>query len=217
MTAWMMDPLFKEHWTGEGHPERPARYDAAAKALDASGFTKAAQAVKSRRATREELSLCHPLSYIDLVRHDVHAGYSVLSTGDTQISERSLDVALHACGGVLNLVDAVVTKKARNGFALVRPPGHHATPDRGMGFCLFNNIAVGARFAQHKHGLERVLIVDWDVHHGNGTQDIFYEDPSVFFFSTHQAPWYPGTGARSETGAGKGKGTTLNRPLPAGS
>lgn len=117
----------------------------------------------------------------------------------------------------MNAVDSVVNGQVRNAFCAVRPPGHHATPIRGMGFCIFNNIAIGARYAQRRHGLDRVLIVDWDVHHGNGTQDIFYEDDTVFFFSTHQSPWYPGTGDRSETGEGKGKGTTMNVPLPAGS
>ena len=114
-------------------------------------------------------------------------------------------------------MDAVVDRKAANAFCAVRPPGHHATPDRGMGFCLFNNVAIAARYAQKKYGIARVAIVDWDVHHGNGTQDIFYSDGSVFYFSTHQSPWYPGTGAANETGEGKGKGATLNCPFPAGS
>jgi acetoin utilization deacetylase AcuC-like enzyme len=216
-TALMMDPVFKNHWTGDGHPERPARYDAVARSLETAGLIKTTVPVPSREATEEELTLCHPKQYVALVRHDVQAGYGVLSTGDTQISEHSWKVALRATGGVLNVVDAVVTGKARNGFCLLRPPGHHATPDRGMGFCLFNHVAIGARHAQRKHGMERVLIADWDVHHGNGTQDIFYQDGSVFFFSTHQSPWYPGTGARTETGTGAGKGTTLNCPFPAGS
>jgi acetoin utilization deacetylase AcuC-like enzyme len=140
-----------------------------------------------------------------------------LSTGDTDIDGRSWEVALHAVGGALNAVDAVVTGRARNAFCVVRPPGHHATARRGMGFCLLNNIALAARYAQRHHGLERVLIVDWDVHHGNGTQEIFYSDPSVFFFSTHQWPLYPGTGRADEAGDGAGQGTTVNFPFPAGS
>ena len=117
---------------------------------------------------------------------------TTLSTGDTTVGPRSLEVALMAAGGVLNAVDAVMSRKAANAFCVVRPPGHHARPVQGMGFCIFNNVAIAARYAQRKHGVERVLIVDWDVHHGNGTQDIFYTDGSVFFFSTHQSPWYPG-------------------------
>jgi acetoin utilization deacetylase AcuC-like enzyme len=128
-----------------------------------------------------------------------------------------LDIALEAAGGVMNAVDAVLERRAKNAFCAVRPPGHHASAVRGMGFCVFNNIAVAARYAQRKHGIGNILIADWDVHHGNGTQDIFYNDGSVFFFSTHQSPWYPGTGARDETGEGPGRGTTLNCPLPAGS
>jgi acetoin utilization deacetylase AcuC-like enzyme len=140
-----------------------------------------------------------------------------LSTGDTDIGPRSFEVALHAAGTCLNAVDMVMKGSVENAFCIVRPPGHHASANRGMGFCLFNNIAVAARYAQRQYGVERVVIADWDVHHGNGTQDIFYSDPSVFFFSTHQSPWYPGTGAASETGAGAGEGTTLNCPFPAGS
>ena len=145
------------------------------------------------------------------------SGAHSLSTGDTDVNRRSFEVALHATGTCLNAVDLVFQKKAGNAFCIVRPPGHHAGPARGMGFCLFNNIAIAARYAQRRYGIERVAIADWDVHHGNGTQDIFYTDPSVFFFSTHQHPWYPGTGASSETGEGAGKGFTLNCPLPAGS
>jgi acetoin utilization deacetylase AcuC-like enzyme len=150
------------------------------------------------------------------VRHDVASGAENLSTGDTAIGERSLTITLQAAGGVLEAVNAVFASRAKNAFCVVRPPGHHATPDRGMGFCIFNNVALAARHAQRQHGLEKVLIVDWDVHHGNGTQEIFYADPSVFYFSTHQWPWYPGTGSPKEIGEGKGAGTTLNCPFPAG-
>ena len=142
---------------------------------------------------------------------------SHLSTGDTTIGPGSLKVALNAAGSVLQAVDAVMAGEVDNAFCVLRPPGHHATPDRGMGFCIFNNVAIAARYAQQRHGVERALIADWDVHHGNGTQDIFYEDPSVLFFSTHQSPWYPGTGRTDETGAGAGQGTTVNCPFPSGS
>lgn len=170
----------------------------------------------TRKAVEEEIALCHSPKYFQLVKREVAAGFGSLSTGDTDVCEGSLDAALHGCGAVLNAVDAVFSGAAGDAFCIVRPPGHHATPDRGMGFCLFNNIAVGARYAQRQYGAERVLIADWDVHHGNGTQDIFYEDGSVLFFSTHQSPWYPGTGDTSEQGAGAGLGTTINCPFPAG-
>ncbi|MDQ6704964.1 MAG: histone deacetylase [Acidobacteriota bacterium] len=210
--VFLADPISKEHITGPGHPEQPARFDAALRGLD--GFPLAP--VPPRAATGDEIALCHDRRYIAIVKHDVAAGRTQLSTGDTSISPRSLDVALHATGAALNAVDLVLGGAANNAFCVVRPPGHHATPNRGMGFCLFNNIAIAARYAQRKHGVERVLIADWDVHHGNGTQDIFYSDPSVFFFSTHQYPWYPGTGAANERGKGAGEGTTLNCPFPAG-
>src|SRR5262249_14988079 len=155
--------------------------------------------------------------YIDTVKHDVSAGMHDLSTGDTTISPQSLEIALKAVGGLLNAVDTVMTGKAPNAFCAVRPPGHHARPAQGMGFCIFNNVAIAARYAQRKHGIHRVLIADWDVHHGNGTQDIFYEDGTVLFFSTHQSPWYPGTGAVGETGEGRGKNCTINCPFPSGS
>jgi acetoin utilization deacetylase AcuC-like enzyme len=127
-----------------------------------------------------------------------------------------LKAAHFAAGAGCVAVDAVLDGKAKNAFCVVRPPGHHATATRGMGFCIFNNAGIAARYAQRKHGVGKVMIVDWDVHHGNGTQDIFYEDPSVFYFSTHQSPWYPWTGKRDETGRGKGRGTTLNCPLKRG-
>jgi acetoin utilization deacetylase AcuC-like enzyme len=152
-----------------------------------------------------------------LAEREIREGVEALSTGDTDVCYKSYDVAVGAVGSVLNAVDWVMEGKASNAFCAVRPPGHHASAGRGMGFCVFNNIAIAARYAQHRFGVERVMIADWDVHHGNGTQDIFYQDGSVFFFSTHQSPWYPGTGAHDEHGEGRGEGKTLNLPLPAGS
>jgi acetoin utilization deacetylase AcuC-like enzyme len=212
-TALLADPISKQHEPGAGHPERPERFDAVLRALGALEMPR----VGARAATDDELALCHTRAYIDLARREILAGMPDLSTGDTAVSRKSLEVALHAAGGVLNAVDAVAGGKARNAFCCVRPPGHHATPSRGMGFCIFNNIAIAARYAQRKHGAERVLIADWDVHHGNGTQDAFYTDGSVFFFSTHQSPWYPGTGDADERGERAGKGATMNCPFPAGS
>jgi len=215
-TAILADPIYKEHWTGEGHPERPARFDAVVHALEREGAIKDAVRIPSRPATDDEIALCHGRKYIEIARRDVAHGPGTLSTGDTVIGPRSFEVALKAAGGILNAVDAVFGRKAKNAFCVVRPPGHHATADRGMGFCLFNNVAIAARYAQKKYGIGKALIVDWDVHHGNGTQDIFYSDGSVFYFSTHQSPWYPGTGDADETGEGKGKGTTMNCPASAG-
>jgi acetoin utilization deacetylase AcuC-like enzyme len=215
-TGLIADAAYKDHLTSEGHPEQPARYDAVVGALKKAGIDEKLLKLDSRAATDDEILGCHTAEYLATAKKDIAGGRKQLSTGDTSISAKSLDTALLAAGGVLQAVDAVVAGKVSNAFCVVRPPGHHATPSRGMGFCVFNNIAVAARYAQKKHKLGKVLIVDWDVHHGNGTQDVFYEDDSVFFFSTHQSPWYPGTGKPEETGAGKGLGATLNCPFPAG-
>ena len=221
-TALLADPISREHDTGPDHPEQPLRFDAVVDALDRGGLTPRLLRIDPRPATEDEIALCHGRGYIEEVHLEIRSGANELSTGDTAVSERSWDVALNAAGGILNAVDAVVQGSTqnvpvRNAFCVVRPPGHHARPDQGMGFCIFNNIAIAARYAQRKHGLAKVLIADWDVHHGNGTQDIFYSDGSVLFFSTHQSPWYPFTGAAEETGEGRGQGCTLNCPFPAGS
>ena len=217
ITALFADARCQHHDTGQGHPESPARFAAVMEGLKRAGLLEKLTRIEARDVTREDLLLAHEADYLGLAEHDILSGASQLSTGDTAISEESWDVAQRDVGGVLAAVDAVVEGKAANAFCAVRPPGHHATADRGMGFCILNNVALAARHAQRRHGISRALIVDWDVHHGNGTQDIFYADGSVFFFSTHQAPWYPGTGAASETGEGAGKGATLNCPLRAGS
>ena len=215
-TGLLLDGVFRDHDTGGGHPECPDRYKAITAALEKADLVGRAEPVAQQPATDDDILLCHTRSYLEIAKRDIAAGSEELSTGDTTICPRSLDVALRAVGGVMNAVDAVMTGKLRNAFCAVRPPGHHARPAQGMGFCLFNNIAIGARHAQKKHGAAKVLIIDWDVHHGNGTQDIFYEDGSVLFCSTHQAPWYPYTGWAEETGDGKGKHCTMNFPLPGG-
>jgi acetoin utilization deacetylase AcuC-like enzyme len=217
MTGFVCDPVYKRHDAGYGHPEAPGRIDAVRQAMEASDFRDRICLLSPRAATETEILACHTKRYFDTVRRDNNSGMHSLSTGDTSVSEESWDVALQAAGGLLVAVDAIVESQVKNAFCAVRPPGHHATPTRGMGFCVFNNVAIAARYAQRKHGVGKILIADWDVHHGNGTQEIFYEDGSVFFFSTHQFPWYPGTGWVDETGAGPGRGTTLNCPVKAGS
>ena len=216
-TGLVVDPVYREHRPGVGHPERPERYDAALAGVEAAVPAERLLRLDPRKATVGDVDLCHTAAYIETVREDVRDSVRCLSTGDTDVCERSYDVALMAVGGLLEAVDAVFEGRARNAFCPVRPPGHHATADRGMGFCIFNNAALAARYAQRRHGAERVLIVDWDVHHGNGTQSIFYEDPTVFYFSTHQWPLYPGTGVFDERGRGAGEGTTLNCPVAMGS
>jgi acetoin utilization deacetylase AcuC-like enzyme len=213
----LADPIYREHLVGRDHLEPPERFDAVMDGLGRAGLLEKLGRVESREATDDELAMCHTREYLKTARRDVEMGHDYLSTGDTEITPNSWTVASRAVGGVLNAVDSVCTGAARNAFCAVRPPGHHATRCRGMGFCLFNNVALAARWAQRQHGVGRVLIVDWDVHHGNGTQDIFYDDGSVFFFSTHQWPLYPGTGRENETGEGAGNGATMNFPLPAGS
>jgi acetoin utilization deacetylase AcuC-like enzyme len=213
VTGLAADPVSKEHVTGPGHPEQPARFDAALGALHGLKL----HSIPPRIATYDEVALCHSRQYIQLAEREISEGHHELSTGDTAVSPRSLDAALRAAGGALNAIDAIFDKRVANAFCIARPPGHHANAARGMGFCIFDTIAIAARYAQRKYGIERVLIADWDVHHGNGTQDIFYTDGTVFVFNTHQSPWYPGTGARDETGEGSGAGMTLNCPFPAGS
>ena len=216
-TALLLDSVFERHDPGPGHPESVARYKAISKVLKEGDYPQKCKTVKLRKATDSEILGCHTVKYLDTVRSDISEGKDELSTGDTSLCKESLEVASLATGSILESIDLVFKGHSKNAFCAVRPPGHHASADRGMGFCIFNHIAVAARYAQSKFGVDRVAIIDWDVHHGNGTQDIFYKDQSVFFFSTHQSPWYPGTGAVNERGDGKGEGMTMNRPLPSGS
>lgn len=215
-TGLAADSRVKAHDPEPGHPEQPARFDAVLNRLNEVGLLPELVPVECREASADELSLLHTRDYLTLVEREIALGFGQLSTGDTPVGPGSLDAAHVAAGCCLSAVDALFQGKVRNAFCLVRPPGHHASVARGMGFCIFNNVALAARYAQRKYGAEKVLIADWDVHHGNGTQDIFYSDGSVLFFSTHQSPWYPGTGAASEKGEGAGYGTTINCPFPAG-
>lgn len=217
--ALVLDNLFTRHITGE-HPEHFNRYHALTKMFKSSGLGARLKPLKSRVADTKALQAVHGGAYLALAEKEIVAGVAQLSTGDTAVCPDSWLVASHAAGSVCAAVDEVFSDQANHAnraFCAVRPPGHHATPDRGMGFCIFNNVAVGARYAQTKYGVGKVAILDWDVHHGNGTQDIFYEDETVLFCSVHQSPWYPGTGMIDESGLGKGRGYTINTPLPAGS
>ena len=218
-TALLLDPVFQKHLTGDGHPECPGRYAAITRELQTSGLLAELAQIEVRDVADDEILLCHTPDYLAKIKAEIPAvrGVAYLSTGDTAVCPESLMVARMAAGGVLAATDFVLGSGRRSAFCAVRPPGHHATPSVGMGFCIFNNVAIAARYAQQKYGVGRVAIIDWDVHHGNGTQDIFYEDGSVFYFSTHQSPLYPHTGAAGETGSGEGAHTTLNCPLPAGS
>lgn len=216
-TALLLDESYTAHDPGDHHPEAPGRIRAIISELENRGLDQKCRKLEKRAATDEEIRRVHTGGYLETVIREIDGtGSGMLSTGDTNYGFQTLEVAREAAGGLLNGVDAVMKGEVTNAFCAVRPPGHHATADRGMGFCVFNNAAIAARHAQAVHGAERVAIIDWDVHHGNGTQDIFYEDESVFYFSTHQHPWYPGTGLIHETGSGAGKNTTLNYPLPSG-
>jgi acetoin utilization deacetylase AcuC-like enzyme len=196
-----------------GHPESPERLIAIYKMLEETGMKDRFESVNPRAATREELEMIHSPAYIDLVASTAGKRYYRLDM-DTSTCAKSYEAALWAAGGLLELIKAVMEGKLKNGFALVRPPGHHAERDRAMGFCLFNNVAIGAKYAIQNFSLQKVMIVDWDVHHGNGTQNSFYEDPQVLYFSTHRYGFfYPGTGAVTEVGKGKGEGFNINVPL----
>jgi acetoin utilization deacetylase AcuC-like enzyme len=216
MTLLYSDPLFLQHETGR-HPECPERLRAVTTKLEQVGLVAICQPGTYQPLTADEVRKAHAASQVQLARHTADHGGGYLD-GDTPVSPESYTVALAAAGACAAAVDAVLTGKDRNALCLVRPPGHHATPTRSMGFCIFNSIALAAQRARAGHGLTRVLIVDWDVHHGNGTQDIFYEEAEVVFYSIHRygRGFYPGTGAADETGQGKGAGHIFNMPLRFG-
>jgi acetoin utilization deacetylase AcuC-like enzyme len=215
-TGLIVDSRFEQHDTGPGHPERPARLLRVREALSERGLLERSRVLSPIAVTDDQLRLVHTADYIDRVARICASGDTVLDSMDTAVCPASASVARLACGSVAALCASVARGELACGFAAVRPPGHHAERDLAMGFCLFNNVAVAARCLTANEQVGRVLIVDWDVHHGNGTQHLFEEADDVFYFSCHQWPLYPGTGARDERGRGPGEGATLNCPLPPG-
>ncbi|MFH0809787.1 MAG: histone deacetylase [Pseudomonadota bacterium] len=213
--GYVYDPRYLEHIAGLSHVEAPARLTAMAAMLRQSGLDRRLIQISPRMATRQDLELIHTPGQIDTIAATSGRELTILDP-DTMASRASFEVACLAVGGCLALTDAVLTDQIGPGFAFVRPPGHHATPRRAMGFCLFNNIAICAAHALSAHRLSRVLIIDWDLHHGNGTQEAFYRRNDVLYFSIHQYPCYPGTGSARECGAGPGEGYTVNVPIEAG-
>ena len=205
------------HHTGAGHPECAERLSVTMEHLSALPLYDELKHYEPLPVEQELIEANHSSAYLTRARQTCAGGSAFLDSLDVTVSEESYDVALKAAGATLALAEGVINEEISNGFALVRPPGHHAEHDQAMGFCILNNVAILARYLKAVHGLDKVLVLDWDVHHGNGTQHTFEEDPSVLFASTHQYPFYPGTGAWSETGIGKGRGATLNCPMRAGS
>jgi acetoin utilization deacetylase AcuC-like enzyme len=206
---------FKRHETGKGHPESPDRIDAVSRALAAPALASRIEAVSPRPADKEHVLLVHWERLYDEIMATAGKGQTYLDS-DTVASSETASLAHLAAGSVMTGIERVVEGKLSNAFAFPRPPGHHAKPDKAMGFCFFNNVAVGAMFALKRFQFRRILVIDFDVHHGNGTQKAFYTSPEVLYVSTHQSPFYPGTGALQETGKDEGEGFTLNVPMPAG-
>ena len=214
-TGFVYHPDYLKHDPGDWHPEKPERLTAIVDGIKEAGLWEKLIHLEPTPAALEQVEYIHEKEYIESLQGFCERGGGLMDL-DTGVSRESFRIALLAVGGMIRAVDAVMNGEVNNAFAAVRPPGHHAFPDRGKGFCLFNNIAIAARHLQDKHGLEKILIVDWDIHHGDGTNYSFYDDPTVFYFSIHEFPFYPGTGRAYETGRGEGVGYTLNVPVPFG-
>ena len=215
-TAYIYDPLFLNHDTGSRHPERSERLVSAHGHLSQQEWFNDLYQLKPAPADLQWVRTVHDPGYVERIERECLAGERHIDTPDVTVCTSSYEVALTATGSLLEITDQVMSGNVDNGFAMVRPPGHHAETSEAMGFCLFNSVAVAARYLQQKHELEKILILDWDVHHGNGTQHTFEHDPTVFYISLHQFPHYPGTGRASETGIGAGEGATLNCPMSPG-
>ncbi len=214
--SFISHPDYEAHDTGEGHPERPDRLRALHARLSESGLASDLVQTVPDHADEEWLARAHSTAHVRNVKDRCKQDAGSMEDYETMLSPSSFNIARLAVGATFKATDQVFSGEADRAFCAVRPPGHHAEFDRAMGFCLFNNVAIAARYAQEKHGVERVMILDWDVHHGNGTQHILEDDPSIFYFSIHQFPHYPGTGAREERGLGDGIGATLNAPVGGG-
>ncbi len=211
---YLYDKIFLEHETGS-HPENKMRLISINEKIANTELSEITELTEPRKANDEDILRIHTKEYIDFVRREILNGNRYLDL-DTVVSHSSLEAAYFAAGAGLTAADKIIAGEFRRAFCAVRPPGHHAEKDKAMGFCIFNNIAITARYLQQVHNLEKILILDWDVHHGNSTQHSFYDDDTVYYISLHQYPFYPGTGGKNETGTGAGEKYTLNFPMPAG-
>ena len=215
-TGLIYHPDYLKHDSGQNHPENKERLSRLVEHLEKGGLLAQLKPVEPYIASIKWLEKVHAPEYIKMVEEVCERGGAMLDP-DTQVGAESYGIALLAAGGVMAAVDAVMGNEVKNAFCAVRPPGHHAERDKAMGFCIFNNVAVACRYAQSKYGIKKAMIIDWDVHHGNGTQNTFWTDPSVFYISVHQFPFYPGSGSENEVGEGEGEGFTFNLPMCAGS